>query len=95
VAGRNVPLPDLVEHRLVGEDAILETYAEADSRRARKRKANREMQSAIPLLDRLCCRILWTHVDWPAALPRCQTYAVDTRELDQTIGGVTFEPVRP
>jgi hypothetical protein len=58
-------MQDLVEHRLRGEDAILETYAEADSRRARQRKVNWEMQSAIPLLDRLCCRIPQSHVDWP------------------------------
>jgi hypothetical protein len=36
VAGRDVRMPDPVEHRLVGEEAILETYADAAaSRRAR------------------------------------------------------------
>jgi hypothetical protein len=28
-----------------------------------------------------------------SSLPRCQTYAVDTRELDLTIVSVTLEPV--
>jgi hypothetical protein len=58
LTGRGVGVPDLVEHRLVGEDAMLETYAEAAaSRRALWRKVNGEMHSAMPLFGWICCQI--------------------------------------